>query len=93
MKELTHSDQINIETYKQLIKSLNNDLEDVKKGTATQSQKIIMIFKLSQQRADLILNAKLNYPDIKWTEFLNTCTIKLDKNIAFNAIKKNKRLN
>lgn len=93
MKELTKSDQINIDTFKQLIKCLGNDLEDVKKGTATISQKTIMIFRISQQRADLIQNAKLNYPHIKWTEFITNSCIKIDRDIAYNAIKESKRIN
>jgi len=93
MKELTYSDQINIDTFKQIIRCLGNDIEDVKKGKTAPSQKIIMIFKLSQQRADLLLNAKKNYPNIKWTEFVKNSSIVIDREIAYNAIKENKGLN
>jgi signal transduction histidine kinase len=93
MKELTYSDQINIETYKQLIKCLCNDIEDVKKDTAAPSDKVILIFKLTQRITNLIDNARKYYPSIKWTEYLNTCTIKIDRELAYNAIKNNKQFN
>lgn len=93
MKELTYGDQINIEVFKQIIKCLNNDIEDVKKSSATQSRKTIAIFKLSQARADLILNAKKNYPEINWLDFLRNSAIKIDREIVFDAIINSKNAN
>lgn len=65
-KQLTHSDELNIQVFKNLIASQNKDIEEVKKGNATESEKAIQIFASSNQRAHLIQNATKNYPHINW---------------------------
>lgn len=71
------SDLLNIEAYKQLLNTLNNDIEDVKKGMNTPQEKAHLIFTLSQQRSNLIANARKNYPEINWIQE----TIKLNNEI------------
>jgi len=66
MKPLNKSDLANIEAYKQLLNMFNNDIEDAKNSMNTTHEKAHLVFLLSQQRSDLIQNAKKNYPDINW---------------------------
>ncbi len=66
MKDLTKSDLINIEAYKAIIKMISNDIRDIVKGTSATSEKIKMIFELSQKRADILHTACINYPHIYW---------------------------
>jgi hypothetical protein len=66
MKPLTKSDLANIEAYKQLLTMLNNDIENAKNSMNTPQEKAHLVFLLSQQRSDLIQNARKNYPDINW---------------------------
>jgi hypothetical protein len=66
MKPLTKSGLANIEAYKQLLNMLNNDIETAKNSMNTPQEKAHLVFNLSQQRSDLIQNAKKNYPAINW---------------------------
>jgi len=66
MKPLTKSDLANIEAYKQLLTMLNNDIENAKNSMNTPQEKAHLVFLLSQQRSDLIQNAKKNYPTVNW---------------------------
>jgi hypothetical protein len=66
MKPLTKSDLANIEAYKQLLTMLNNDIETAKNSMNTPQEKAHLVFNLSQQRSNLIQNARKNYPDINW---------------------------
>jgi hypothetical protein len=66
MKPLTKSDLANIEAYKQLLTMLNNDIENAKNSMNTPQEKAHLVFLLSQQRSDLIQNARKNYPAINW---------------------------
>ena len=66
MKPLNKSDLANIEAYKQLLNMFNNDIEDAKNSMNTPQEKAHLVFLLSQQRSDLIQNARKNYPDINW---------------------------
>ncbi len=66
MKPLTNSDQINIDTFKGLLNMLSNDIKDAKQGNTPQNVKADLVFKLSKQRANLLQNAKDNYPHINW---------------------------
>ena len=93
MKPLTYSDNINIEAFKQLIRCLGNDIEDAKASKAANTEKIISIFKLSQQRADLVLNASRSYPQIKWTEFVVNCKVKIDREVMYGVIANSKNFN
>ena len=77
MKPLNKSDLANIEAYKQLLNMLNNDIEQAKTGLNTPQEKAHLIFLLSQQRSDLIQNAKKNYPNVNWIQE----TIKLNKDV------------
>lgn len=86
MENYNKSDLLNIETYKQLLKTLNNDIEDVKNSYNTPQEKAHLIFVLSQQRGDLIANAKKNYPRINWVEIaiqLKTDTKKIKTEVLF----------
>lgn len=77
MKPLNKSDLANIEAYKQLLNMFNNDIEQAKTGLNTPQEKAHLIFLLSQQRSDLIQNAKKNYPNVNWIQE----TIKLNKDV------------
>jgi len=66
MKNYTKSDQINIEAFKSLIKLVNNDIMDVKCISSANSERAKQIFKLYQQKSNLIENAKSHYPEIDW---------------------------
>lgn len=77
MKPLNKSDLANIEAYRELLNMLNNDIEQAKTGLNTPQEKAHLIFLLSQQRSDLIQNAKKNYPNINWIQE----TIKLNKDV------------
>lgn len=66
MKNLTKSDLINIEAFKQLIKCVSNDIKDVKEGTSAPSEKADQVFKLTRQRVQLINQATGKYPHIDW---------------------------
>lgn len=66
MKNLTKSDLINIEAFKQLIKCVSNDIKDVKEGAAAPSEKANQVFKLTRQRVQLINQATGKYPHIDW---------------------------
>lgn len=66
MKNLTYSDQVNIEAFKQLLKMLSNDIKEAKQGNTPPNEKAHNVFKLSIQRADLLQNAQKNYPQINW---------------------------
>ena len=66
MKPLNKSDLANIEAYKQLLNMFNNDIEDAKNSMNTPHEKAHLVFLLSQQRSDLIQNAKKNYPNVNW---------------------------
>ena len=77
MKPLNKSDLANIEAYKQLLNMLNNDIEQAKTGLNLPHEKAHLIFLLSQQRSDLIQNAKKNYPNVNWIQE----TIKLNKDV------------
>jgi hypothetical protein len=66
MEPLNKSDLANIEAYKQLLNMFNNDIEDAKNSMNTPQEKAHLVFLLSQQRSDLIQNAKKNYPNVNW---------------------------
>ncbi len=68
MKNLTKSDLINIEAFKQLLKCVSNDIKDVKRGTAAASEKANQIMKLYRQRIQLINQAADKYPHINWLD-------------------------
>jgi len=77
MEPLSKSDLANIEAYKQLLNMFNNDIEDAKNSMNTPHEKAHLVFLLSQQRSNLIQNAKKNYPLINWVQE----TIKLNKDV------------
>lgn len=74
MKNITNydlfcsSDLINIETFKQLLKMLSNDIKDAKQNNTPPNEKAKIVFSLSIQRADLLQNAQKNYPQINWID-------------------------
>lgn len=68
MKNLTKSDLINIEAFKQLLKCVSNDIKDVKQGTAAASEKANLIMKLYRQRIQLISQASEKYSHINWLD-------------------------
>lgn len=68
MKQLTKSDLINIETFKGLLKMLDNDIKDVKQSTLIPQLKASKVFLLTIQRSNLISNAASNYPQINWID-------------------------
>ena len=68
MKNLTKSDLINIEAFKQLIKCVSNDIKDVKLSNAAPSEKANKIMQLYRQRIQLISQASEKYSHINWLD-------------------------
>lgn len=87
MINLTHSDILNIEVYKGLIKTINNDIQDVKNSNGDPHYKAKIIFKLTQDRSNLIQNARKNYPQINWvSEAIQLNKKRVDKETLFKNI-------
>jgi len=68
MRNLTKSDLVNIEAFKQLIKCVSNDITEVKQGTAAPSDKANKIMQLYRQRIQLISQASEKYSHINWLD-------------------------
>jgi len=68
MKNLTKSDLINIEAFKQLIKCVSNDIKDVKASNTAPSEKANKIMQLYRQRIQLISQASEKYKHINWLD-------------------------
>lgn len=68
MKNLSKSDLINIEAFRQLIKCVSNDIRDVKESKSTPTDKANAIMKLYRQRIQLISQANEKYSHINWLE-------------------------
>jgi hypothetical protein len=68
MKNLSKSDLVNIEAFKQLIKCVSNDITEVKQGTAAPSEKANKIMQLYRQRMQLISQATEKYSHINWLD-------------------------
>jgi hypothetical protein len=68
MKNLSKSDLVNIEAFKQLIKCVSNDITEVKQGTAAPSEKANKIMQLYRQRIQLISQATEKYSHINWLD-------------------------
>jgi hypothetical protein len=68
MKNLTKSDLVNIEAFKQLIKCVSNDITEVKQGKAAPSEKANKIMQLYRQRIQLISQATEKYSHINWLD-------------------------
>ena len=102
MKNLTKSDLINIEAFKQLIKCVSNDIKDVKASNTAPSEKANKIMQLYRQRIQLISQASEKYKHINWLDeaigqdnsfeisLKDTARIKAEQIAVFNY---NSRLN
>lgn len=78
INDVNNSDEVNILTFKQLIKSVSNDITDLKSSAAAPSKKIDILIKLTKQRIHLVENAIKNYPAIDWiTEALGEMNSKI----------------
>ena len=96
MKNITKSDLINIEAFKQLIKCVSNDIKDVKNSKAPASEKANKIMQLYRQRIQLISQATEKYSHINWLDeaigtdnsfdrsLKDTARIKIDMKFNFN---------
>ena len=96
MKNLTKSDLINIEAFKQLIKCVSNDIKDVKTSNAAPSEKANKIIQLYRQRIQLISQASDKYSHINWLDeaigedkgfnrsLIDTARMKIEMKFNFN---------
>ena len=96
MKNLTKSDLINIEAFKQLIKCVSNDIKDVKASNTAPSEKANKIMQLYRQRIQLISQASEKYKHINWIDeaigedngfnrsLIDTARMKIEMNFNFN---------
>lgn len=72
MKNLSHSDLINIDAFKSILRMITNDIEDLKTSKLPIEERNNMLFELSNTRSNVIKNARKSYPDINWvTEIID----------------------
>lgn len=102
MKNLSKSDLVNIEAFKQLIKCVSNDIKDVKNSKEAPGEKANKIMQLYRQRIQLISQASEKYSHINWLDeaigtdngfersLKDTARIKAEQTAVFNY---NNRLN